>query len=184
MNKAACFGVLIVSLFAGCAYPPQASFQTWKDPEYHAPISKVLIVTQKVAFLEKMELPADYMDRIVARLKESLAKRNVQTEVMEINLAELDPAAKVVAEATRIRPSQLLSISMVSAHSKQSGRERVGGIGAPLIETDRSITLGYIIRDVPNMKIVWRGDAEFDPPPNPEEAAERCMTQLETEHLF
>lgn len=169
-----------VLLLAGCA-SPKAVFQTRKDPSYHDKFGKVLIVTEYDDLAA--QVGTNFLSRLLVRLTGSLAQRNVASEIVHMNKRDADPNAAIKSAADQFRPGQLLYIAV--SHVKT--RTRMGSpVSAPVPDrkTVVSVTVSFSMEDRQSGKTVWRGDAQYDAPPRPENVGDALLKQLEAEGLF
>ena len=163
-------------------------FQTKKDPAYRGKLTKVLVVSQNADLALKLE--KGFISRMLTRLTAALALKNVPVEVVQMNQSDLDPNSAVRTAAERFRPEELLYIALTRVNTQTVTRGNPGLPSTsayipqgPMVMVD-SITISYSLQDRQSGKMVWRGEALFDPPPHPEDIADRLLKQLEAEDFF
>jgi hypothetical protein len=163
-------------LLGGCANPP-LKFQTRHDPSYQGKLAKVLIVGNDSLIVNNhgatRELGRDFFGRFLARLRGSLAQKNVTSETIKINMNDLDPNAPARSAVSQYRPEQVFDITV----TRLSTQTQDGLV-------DFTVTMTFSIEDAQTRKTVWRADTQFGSESHPEDVSDQLVNQLEMAQLL
>jgi hypothetical protein len=166
---------LFLLTLVGCA-APKGTFLTKKDSSYQGKVQRVLIVYQKQSRDAEPALNRRFSDRLVSQLAELLRSKEIPSEVACFEQDELDRDANLKAAAAPFGPTQLLSFGITRLNEHvwlNNGVTRMVSVGLEL----RLI-------DYRTGKTVWRTQATYGIPPDPENAAAELLGQLVADHFL
>ena len=163
----------------GCA-APKGRFQSLKEPGYAGKLERVLLVYRNVN--TESTLGRQFSDRLAKRMAMLLEQKSVPSESVRLEREVLDRTAPIKAAAIRFRPKQLLYFGVTRADSV-AGMRRVGA-DLPQFRSELSVTLEFSVVDAQSGRTVWRTEAYFYSPPEPEAVADQLFDEFRASQIF